>query len=280
MKNLRAATPQAQVRLQKALADAGVGARRECEQMIAAGRVAVNGSLVIALPAFIDPQSDTVMLDGLLVDVKCLPRSDLPKDKHIYVLVNKPKGMTDSLRGEAGRASIGSLLPAALRSIQRLYLVGRLDGDSTGLILVTDNDELSQLLTNPRFGITHEYRITASGLANEEHLRQLRQGMYLITPNQSGEKIARRAQLESVRIVKRFVDRSRGDRTVLGLMLREGQNRDIRRMLARVGLKSKAVTRIAIGPVRAPELKPGKSKLLGKKEIERLRAVCLALPRA
>jgi pseudouridine synthase len=100
--------------------------------------------------------------------------------------------------------------------------------------------------------------------------------MYLVTPAADGTKSSRRASMESVRILKRLVDRSRGDRTLLGVTLREGQNREIRRMLARVGLKVRDLERVAIGPLRAPELKPGQVKLLGKKDVEKLRAATLS----
>jgi pseudouridine synthase len=123
--------------------------------------------------------------------------------------------------------------------------------------------------------VTKEYRVLCAGLATEEQLRKLRAGMYLINPDEDGSKTARRASMESVRILKRFVDRARGDRTLLSVTLREGQNREIRRMLARVGLKVRELERVAIGPLRATGLKPGQAKLLGKKDVERLRAAAL-----
>jgi len=141
--------------------------------------------------------------------------------------------------------------------------------------LLTNDGELAQQLTHPRIGVVQEYRIVTAGLATDEQLQKLRRGMYLVTPDATGVK-AKRTAMESVRIVKRLVDRSRGDRTLLQITLREGQHRDIRRMLARVGLKAKQLERIAIGPLRASDLKPGQCKLLGKKEIERLRAAALS----
>jgi pseudouridine synthase len=99
--------------------------------------------------------------------------------------------------------------------------------------------------------------------------------MYLVTPGADGTKTSKRASMESVRILKRFVDRNRGDRTLLSVTLREGQNREIRRMLARVGLKVRELERVAIGPLRAGDLKPGQCKLLGKKDVDRLRSAVL-----
>jgi pseudouridine synthase len=266
------------VRLQKALADAGIAARRDCEQLILDGRIQVNNRVVATLPCFVDPQNDVVAFDGVAVDVSgTAPRAVAASTtrKLTYVLVNKPKGVISTTNDELGRRNVLSLLPPALRGEERLYPVGRLDGDSTGLLLITNDGDFAHQLTHPRIGITKEYRVTTSGLASEEQLQKLRSGMYLITPDSSGTKNTKRAAMESVRIVKRFVDRSRGDRTILNVTLREGQNREIRRMLARVGLKVRELERTAIGPLRVPELKTGQCKLLGKKDVDRLRAAVM-----
>jgi pseudouridine synthase len=271
------------VRLQKAMADAGVGARRDCEAMIKEGRVKVNGRVVSTLPCFVDAASDVVELDGEAIE---LPASDVADTAsperaadrgraHVYVLVNKPKGVITTTQDPEGRANVLDLVPASLRRGERLFPVGRLDGDSTGLLLITNDGDFAYQLTHPKFGVTKEYRVLCAGLASDEQLRKLRGGMYLITPGADGEKTTKKASMESVRILKRFVDRARGDRTLLSIALREGQNREIRRMLARVGLKVRELERVAIGPLRAPELKPGQAKLLGKKDVERLRAATL-----
>jgi len=106
----------------------------------------------------------------------------------------------------------------------------------------------------------------------------LKKGMYLMTPDASGQTKTKRASLESIRIIKRFVDRNRGDRTVLSIQLREGQNREVRRLLARVGLKVRELERVSIGSLRAAELKPGQCKLLGKRDVDKLRAAVLSAP--
>jgi 23S rRNA pseudouridine2605 synthase len=263
------------VRLQKAMADAGIGARRDCEEMILAGRVRVNGEAVTSLPCFIDPASDVVELDG---EVLTLPvesaRRETPTRTFSYVLINKPKGVITTTSDPAGRRTVLDFVPLALRR-ERLFPVGRLDADSTGLLLITNDGDFAYQLTHPKFGVTKEYRVTCTGLASGDQLQKLKRGMYLVTPSPEGTKNAKRAQMESVRIVKRLVDRARGDRTVLQVTLREGQNREIRRMLARVGLKVRDLERIAIGPLRSGDLKPGQAKLLGKKDVERLRAATL-----
>lgn len=263
------------VRLQKAMADAGVGARRDCEEMIAAGRVKVNNHVVKELPCFVDPRRDIVQLDDLIVD---LPETSAESTTRtlIYYLINKPKGVITTTRDPEGRRNVIDLLPPAVRREERLYPVGRLDADSTGLLLITNDGDLAYQLTHPKFGVPKEYRVSCTGLASDEQIHKLKQGMYLITPAADGTKASKRASLESVRVLKRFVDRSRGDRTLLSITLREGQNREIRRLLARVGLKVRELERVSIGPLKAPELKPGQVKLLGKRDVERLRAATLS----
>ena len=269
------------VRLQKAMADAGVGARRDCEDMIIAGRVKVNGSVVATLPCFVDPSNDVVELDGEVIELSsatvATPSEPSPKARTFtYLLVNKPRGVITTTRDPQGRRNVLDLAPPALRRDERLFPVGRLDGDSTGLLLLTNDGDFAFQLTHPKFGITKEYRVLCAGLASDEQLQKLRRGMYLITPGTDGAKTTKKASMESVRIIKRYVDRARGDRTLLSITLREGQNREIRRMLARVGLKVRELERVAIGPLRAGDLKPGQSKLLGKKDVERLRAAMLS----
>jgi 23S rRNA pseudouridine2605 synthase len=266
------------VRLQKAMADAGLGARRDCEEMILAGRVKVNGRVVSSLPCFVSPADDVVELDGEIIELP-VPESTAANDtkprSFIYVLINKPKGVITTTSDPQGRRNVLDLVPVSLRRDERLFPVGRLDGDSTGLLLITNDGELAYRLTHPKFGITKEYRVLTSGLATDEQLKRLRAGMYLVNPSADGTKTSKRASMESVRILKRFVDRARGDRTLLSVTLREGQNREIRRMLARVGLKVRELERVAIGPLRAGDLKPGQARLLGKKDVEKLKAAVL-----
>ena len=274
--------PAPGVRLQKAMADAGIGARRDCEEMITAGRVKINGRVVTKLPCFVDPAQDVVELDDEVIELPEVVATPAarggPKTQArslVYVLVNKPKGVITTTRDPEGRRNVLELLPPAIRREERLYPVGRLDGDSTGLLLMTNDGDLAFQLTHPSFGVTKQYRVTSAGLASVEQLEQLKRGMYLVNPAADGSKTPKRASMESVKIIKRFVDRARGDRTVLSVTLREGQNREIRRMLARVGLKVRELERVAIGPLRAPDLKPGQSKLLGKRDVQMLRAAVL-----
>ncbi len=189
-----------------------------------------------------------------------------------YLLVNKPKGVVTTPDAR-GRASVLDLVPYSLRT-EGLRPVGRLDADSSGLMLITDDRELAQQLAHGSLGITAEYRAVVAGLAEDEQLRRLRGGMYLSTPGAEGTT-TKRAAMESVRILKRYVDRARGDRTLLSIALREGQNREIRRMFARVGLKLRELERVAIGPLRVGDLKPGRAKLIKKTDVAKLRAAVL-----
>jgi pseudouridine synthase len=268
------------VRLQKALADAGIAARRDCEQLILTGRIQLNGRNVIELPCFIDPEKDVVALDGvpqnLSASIVRKKGAAAASEVRTYVLINKPKGMITTARDPEGRPTVLQMVPLAIRERERLFPVGRLDADSTGLLLLTNDGDLAYQLTHPKFGVVKEYRVTTTGLAGEEQLAQLKKGVYLLNPHTTGETQAKRTNLEEVRVLKRFVDRSRGDRTVLSIKLREGQNREIRRLLARVGLKVRDLERIAIGPLRDAALKPGQCKLLGKRDVEKLRAATLS----
>jgi pseudouridine synthase len=188
-----------------------------------------------------------------------------------YLLLNKPKGVITSTRAGTGRRTVVDFIPFALRGEHRWYSVGLLDADSTGLVLLTDDGEFARQLEHPKLGVLKEYRALCAGLADNERLQQLRAGMYLVNPTADGTKTTQRAAVESVRILKRLVDRARGGRTLLGLTVREGEPREIRRMLARVGLKLRELERVALGPLRAAGLKPGATKLLGKRDVEQLR---------
>jgi 23S rRNA pseudouridine2605 synthase len=193
-----------------------------------------------------------------------------------YLLLNKPKGVITTTRAGTGRRTVLDFIPFSLQREQRWYAVGLLDGDSTGLVLLTDDGELARQLDHPKLGLPKEYRALCTGLAGDEQLKQLRAGMYLVNPTADGSKTTQRAAMESVRILKRHVDRARGDRTLLGLTVREGEPREIRRMLARVGMKLKELERVGLGPLKAAGLKPGATKLLGKKDVEKLREAVLS----
>lgn len=197
-------------------------------------------------------------------------------DSFTYLLLNKPKGVITSTRAGTGRRTVVDFIPFSRRGEQRWYSVGLLDADSTGLVLLTDDSEFARRLEHPKLGVVKEYRAVCTGLADAEQLQPLRAGMYLVNPAADGSKTTQRAAVESVRILQRLVDRARGGRTLLALTVRQGEPREIRRMLARVGLKLKELERVAIGPLRVAGLQPGTTKLLAKKDVERLRGALLS----
>ncbi|MCA9062456.1 MAG: rRNA pseudouridine synthase [Planctomycetaceae bacterium] len=233
------------LRLQKFLATAGVDSRRNCEQYIRDGRVTVDGDVIVD-PAFaIDPATHDIRLDG--------EKLRMPKLR--YFLLNKPKGVLCTNRDPQGRPVAVDLIPV---EEQRLFTVGRLDENTEGLLIITNDGDLSDRLAHPRYEVVRRYQVQVAGIPSTETLSQLRQGMYF----SDGYFRFRR-----VRMLKR-----RGRSTVLELELREGKNREIRRLLARVGHKVTQLTRVAFGPVELGHLPPGRFRELRPVEIRDLKS--------
>jgi 23S rRNA pseudouridine2605 synthase len=231
-------------RLNKYLAHAGIGSRRHCEELIVRGRVSVNGSAVRELGTKVEP-GDAVCVDG----------QPLHGEKLVYWLVNKPRGYLCTNFDPGGRPRAIDLLPHVS---QRVYPVGRLDEDSEGLLLLTNDGELANRLTHPRFGVEKTYRVQVAGHPKREELEQLLKGVWL----SEGHVRARR--------VRRL--KAQGESTWLEIVLNEGKNREIRRMLARLNHKVLVLRRIAIGTVQLDKLRRGKARRLTVGELERLRA--------
>lgn len=275
------------VRLQKAMAESGFASRRACEELIEAGRVTVNGQQVKELPAWVDPDEDIIKVDG-----EALPRT--PRSRRgkehtavgkTYVLVNKPRGVISTNDDPENRKRVIDLIDDPLLARKRLYPVGRLDADSTGMILLTDDGELTHRLTHPSFEATKEYRVTVKGKVDVDSLNKLRKGIYLASPDEiaktksaegasapgRAKSDAKKATVDAVRILRVETDRSRGDRTMLAIILHEGQNREIRRVLARLGFKVKKLKRVAIGPIQLKTLRSGSWRELTTPEVRKLR---------
>jgi 23S rRNA pseudouridine2605 synthase len=230
-------------RLQKVLAAAGIASRRECEQLILEGRVEVDRQVVTELGTRVEPQRQEIRVDG----------ETLPRPKLVYFAVNKPEGVVSTSRDPAGRPRVIDLLPP---NTPRVYAVGRLDITSEGLILVTNDGELANGLTHPRHGVEKIYQVQVAGQVERDVLTQLHRGMHLA----EGFAHAKHVRIKSRR--KRS--------TILEMVLDEGRNREIRRLLARVGHKVQKLKRIAVGPVRLGELPTGAVRPLTKKEIDSL----------
>lgn len=251
------------VRLHKALADAGVGSRRACEQLIAEQRVAVNGQTVVQMPVWVDPAADRIEVDGRAIRVKAPRRRPL-----VYLMLNKPRSVLCTNSDPEGRRTVLDLLPHK----DRLFCVGRLDNDSSGLVLMTNDGELANRLTHPRYEIPKTYRVSIRGRLEDDQIAKLQRGVYL-ADKQGGRAV--KAKAAAVEIVKR--DR---ERTSLRITLREGRNREIRRMMARLGHHVHRLRREAIGPLRLKGVAVGEWRELTRIEIQALRRAARGLKTA
>ena len=272
--------PPGAERLQKVLADAGIASRRDCEQLVFEGRVRVNGRSVRELPCWVRAAGDLIEVDGEIVGMPTsLARRERSPRTRLYLMLHKPKGVITTAHDPEGRANVVGMVARAVPPGERVYPVGRLDADSTGLVLLTNDGELTARLTHPRHGVLKTYQVTVAGTATPEQIERLRKGMFLATPEAiartkagGGGAGARRATFEAVRILERRIDRSRGGSTLLSVTLREGQNREIRRLLARVGLKVRRLERVAVGELKLGSLPYGMFRALRPQEVEALRA--------
>ncbi len=257
-------------RLQKALADAGVASRRDCEALITDGRISVNGTLVRTLPAWVDPVNDEVSLDGEPIARPRKGRAQHATAGRHYVMLFKPRNVLSTVQDEPGKDRKTVVDLVHLPNNPRLYPVGRLDADSTGLILLTDDGELTERLTHPRHAVPKQYSVMVKGNLDEASIAKLRKGL-ILADRSKARPAGRKATMERVRIVKRHLDRSAGDRTTLSITLTEGQNREIRRLMARLGFKVHRLRRVAIGPLSLKGLQPGEWRMLKRAEVSELR---------
>jgi 23S rRNA pseudouridine2605 synthase len=231
------------VRLQKYLAEAGVASRRAGEQIILAGRVAVNGLTVQELGAKVEPLHDRVTVDGQPVRAK----------RKIYLALNKPRGLVCSRKDEFERPTVYELLP---KEWGHLHSVGRLDFNSEGLLFLTNDGEFSLHLTHPRYGVHKKYLATVEGPVAAEMLQRFTRGLWY-----AGEKF----KAEKARMVSRGQSQS-----VVELELAEGKYREVRRLFESQGRTVKRLQRIQIGKIKLGELRPGKWRTLTEAEIKSL----------
>jgi 23S rRNA pseudouridine2605 synthase len=235
-------------RLQKVLAQRGVGSRRACEELIAAGRVQVNGE-VAALGRRVVPETDRVTVDGVPVSVE---------PGLVYYLLNKPPGVVSTARDTHGRPAVTGLVPPQ----PRVHPVGRLDADSEGLLLLTNDGDLTYRLTHPSFGVEKEYLVEVDGPPKPGTVRRLREGVDLEDGRTAPARVA--------------VVRPNG----LRITIHEGRNRQIRRMCAAVGHPVRRLVRTRIGPLRVAALAPGEWRELTPAEVRALeRAAAAAISR-
>lgn len=253
------------VRIQKLLATAGIDSRRHIEEMVLAGRITVNGKKVRSLPVLVNDEADTIDVDGVEVySPRKIKRNEARGiDPLVYVVMNKPEKVycTNVSQGEQLRAI--DLLPPNFQT--RVYPVGRLDAESRGLLLLTNDGELTNQLTHPKFGVKKVYRATVDGSVDHRLVEQLTRGIWLADA-EGGAGL--KAKAEKVEIVRRSRERS-----VIDITLSEGRNRQIRRMLAKLGHKVRILSRVKFGPLDLAkmDLKPGDSRLLTPREVTALK---------
>lgn len=234
------------MRLQKYMAHAGVASRRKCEEIIAEGRVKVNGE-VVDTQGYKVEEGDRVTVDGKKV---------WPVKRNTYILMNKPRGIVSSAKDNKDRQTVLDLLSSDIRA--RLYPVGRLDMDSSGLILLTDDGELTERLLHPKYEIEKTYKVTVNGLVSEEEAKELSKGVKL--------KDGMTAPGE-FKIIEH-----RNKKTRLECTIREGRNRQIRRMFESLGYEVIQLERIAFGPLKITGLGKGDYRTLREKEIRSLKS--------
>lgn len=232
------------VRLQKVLSQAGIASRRVAEKMIIDGRVEVDGAVVTELGTRVDPAVSVVRVDGerVLVD-----------DDLVHLALNKPKGMHSTMSDDRGRPCIGDLVEHRVRGNKKLFHVGRLDADTEGLILLTNDGELAHRLMHPSYEVPKTYLATVAGSVPKGLGRKLRGGIELDDGPVALDDFA-------------VVDAVPG-KTLVQVTLHEGRKRIVRRLLAEVGFPVQALVRVQIGAVSLGEQRPGSIRVLGRNEI-------------
>lgn len=233
------------IRLQLAIARAGLASRRHAEAMIAAGRVSVNGAVVSEMGARVDPAADRIEVDGAPLPAQ--------EEEKVTVALNKPRGWLSAASDGHG----GRVVADLVRDIPvRLVPVGRLDKDSQGLLLMSNDGDLIARLTHPRYGHRKRYEVEVSGVCGRETVETLRAPMEIDGYTTRGA---------GVRVLGR-----KGAHTVLEFTLGEGRNRQIRRMCEAVGLNVVRLTRVAIGRLALGALRPGEYRVLGEGDLRLL----------
>jgi len=245
--------PQEGVRLQKALAQAGVASRRAAEQLIVAGRVSVNGQIVTELGTRVKPGQDVLAVDG--------ERLPLAAEKPVYILLNKPRGILSTVEDARGRRTVADLVNLP----ERLFPIGRLDLNSEGLMLLTNDGEIAHQLTHPRYGHEKEYEVLVAGSPLDPVLVKWRRGGVLVDGTPSAPCRGERLRVEPGACQGE-------DGTWLQVTMREGRKRQIRRIAAELGHPAHRIIRVRLGPVKLGSLKVGTWRHLTSTEVDALRA--------
>ena len=247
-------------RLNRFLARSGVASRRGADELIAAGSVLVNGERPPPSGVLVDPDRDTVTIDGRIVK---------PRTRHRYLMLNKPVGVITTARDEAARTTVLGVVGEEGLAGHRLFPVGRLDADTSGLLVLTDDGELAFRLTHPRYKVAKEYIAVVAGSPSASDLESMRTGLQL----EDGK-----TQPAEVEVVG-FDPAAGTGRTEVRVVIREGRHRQVRRMLQAVGHKVQSLRRIGFGPLKLGRLKVGDWRVLSEGEIEALHRAVGVEPR-
>ncbi|NNH70393.1 rRNA pseudouridine synthase [Nocardia uniformis] len=234
-------------RLQKVLAKAGVASRRAAEDMIAAGRIEVDGKIVVEQGLRIDPEHAVVRVDGVRVVVR---------DEQVYLALNKPKGWQSTMADDMGRPCVGDIVAERVMAGQRLFHVGRLDADTEGLLLLTNDGDLAHRLMHPSFEVSKTYMATVNGEVHRDIGKKLRAGVEL----DDGP-----AKVDKFQVIEVGQGKS-----LVKIVLHEGRKHIVRRLMDAVGHPVTALVRTHIGPVTLGDQRPGALRALGRDEIGKL----------
>ncbi|WP_375433005.1 pseudouridine synthase [uncultured Friedmanniella sp.] len=233
------------IRLQKVLAIAGIASRRACEIMISEGRVEVNGQLVVEQGRRVDPETDVIRVDGSRIP---------PPRRHLYLVINKPRGVVSTMDDPEGRKNLNDLIEGRRPGKQnRLFHVGRLDTDTDGLLILTNDGDFAHKLAHPSYEVPKTYLAEVNGVMHPATVKRLREGITL------EDGLVRPS---SVKLVSTAEDRS-----LVKLTLHEGRNHIVRRMMDSVGHPVRRLSRTGIGPVRLGSLKSGDLRDLTRDEL-------------
>lgn len=237
-------------RLQKVLAQAGVASRRKCEELILSGAVEVNGEQVLTLGTKVDPAADEIKVNG----------KKIRSESKVYVMLNKPKGVITSANDPQGRKVVSDFLPGIK---QRIYPVGRLDYDTEGLLLLTNDGEFANMLTHPKHHVPKTYLATVNGIPHGDKLEKLQRGIEL------EDGLTAPAEIEY-----HDVDMEKNTATIW-ITIHEGRNRQVRRMFEAIGHKVVKLKRVRFGELALEGLPRGKFRHLSEKEIKELIAIAM-----
>ena len=234
------------MRLQKFMAHAGAASRRKSEELIKEGRVKINNNIVTEMGLEVDPNKDRVYLDGKRLNLE---------NENIYIILNKPIGVVTSASDEKDRPTVTDLVP----NDYRVYPVGRLDIDTTGLVFLTNDGQLANIMMHPRYKIGKKYIVTVDGTPNARELSLLREGLDIRDLKTSPA---------NVKILKSFKQDS-----ILEIEIFEGQNHQVKRMFDYIGHKVKKLKRISMGEIQLLDLEPGNYRYLSEKEVKYLKGL-------